>query len=159
DLGPRVGAAYKLTNKTVLRGGFGVVYGRGGGNTFDPLQSPCSGSVTTFYPSFHPATQYLFPFDNCFPPLKLIPPFLDPTLLNNQDINVFSQESGKLPRIYNWNFTVQREITPNLTIEAAYVGNHGTRLIAGFLRQLNQNDYSVLSMGDKLLQQINSEGD
>jgi hypothetical protein len=159
DLGPRVGVAYKLTNKTVLRGGFGVVYGRVEVNTFDPIQSTGSGSVTTSYPSIDPATQYLFLLDNGFPPVNVVPPILDPTLLNNQDINVFSRESGKLPRIYNWNFTVQREITPNLTIEAAYVGNHGKRLIAGFLRQLNQNDYSVLSMGDKLLQQINSEAD
>jgi hypothetical protein len=44
-------------------------------------------------------------------------------------------------------------------VEAAYVGNRGTRLIAGFLKQLNQNDFSVLSMGDRLLQQITSEAD
>ncbi|PYV81928.1 MAG: hypothetical protein DMG05_29000, partial [Acidobacteria bacterium] len=104
-------------------------------------------------------SQYLFSLDNGFPSVNATPPVLDPTLLNNQGINVFSRESGKLPRIYNWNFTVQREITPNLTIEGAYVGNHGTRLIAGFLKQLNQNDYSVLSMGDKLLQQIDSEAE
>ena len=112
--------------------------------------------MTTSYPNIDPATQYLFLLDNGFPPVNAVPPVLDPTLLNNQSINVFSRDSGKLPRIYNWNFTVQREITPNMTIEAAYVGNRGTRLIAGFLRTLNQNDYSVLSLGDKLLAQIDS---
>jgi hypothetical protein len=159
DLGPRVGAAYKLTNKTVLRGGYGVVYGRLEVNTFDPIQSTGSGSVTTAYPNIDPATQYLFLLDNGFPAVNVVPPVLDPTLLNNQSINVFSRDSGKLPRIYNWNFTIQREITRDMTIETAYVGNRGTRLIAGFLRTLNQNDYSVLSLGDKLLQQINSPAD
>jgi hypothetical protein len=159
DLGPRVGAAYKLDNRTVLRGGFAVVYGRLEVNTFDPIQSVGSGSVTTSYPNIDPATQYLFLLDNGFPAVNAVPPVLDPTLLNNQSINVFSRDSGKLPRIYNWNFTVQREITPNMTVEAAYVGNRGTRLIAGFLRTLNQNDYSVLSLGDKLLQTIGSAAD
>jgi hypothetical protein len=159
DFGPRIGAAYKWNNKTVLRGGYAVVYGRLEVNTFDPIQSTGSGSVTTSYPNIDPATQYLFSLDSGFPPVNVLPPVLDPTLLNNQGINVFSRDSGKLPRIYNWNFTIQREITRDMTIETAYVGNRGTRLIAGFLKTLNQNDYSVLSMGDKLLDQINNASD
>ncbi len=159
DFGPRVGVAYRALKRTVLRGGFGIVYGRLEVNTFDPIQSVGSGSVATQYPSIDPVTQSLFSLDNGFPPVNVRPPVLDPTLLNNQDIYAFSRDSGKLPRIYNWNFTIQQEITPNLTIEAAYVGNRGTRLIAGFLRNLNQNDFSVLSLGDKLLNQIDSPAD
>jgi hypothetical protein len=159
DFGPRIGAAYRVSNKTVLRGGFGIVYGRVEVNTFDPIQSVGSGSVTTSYPSIDQVTQSLFNMDDGFPAVSVVPPVFDPTLLNNQGIAAFTRESGKLPRIYNWNFTIQREITPNLTVEAAYVGNHGTRLIAGFLKDLNQNAFSVLSMGDTLLEQINSEAD
>lgn len=159
DFGPRVGVAYRVNNKTVLRGGFGVVYGRLEVNTFDPIQSTGSGSVTTAYPSIDPVTQSLFSLDNGFPRVDRVPPVLDPTLLNNQSVNAFTRESGLLPRIYNWNFTVQRELTRNLTVEAAYVGNHGTRLIAGYLKQLNQNDYSVLSHGERLLRQVNSAAD
>jgi len=159
DFGPRVGAAYKLNDKTVLRGGFGIVYGRLEVNTFDPIQSVGSGSVSTEYPPINTVTQAQFNLDDGFPPVNKVPPVLDPTLLNNQWIQVFSRESGKLPRIYNWNFTVQRQITPNLSLEAAYVGNHGTRLISSNFVNPNQNPLSVLSMGDKLLQQINSEAD
>jgi hypothetical protein len=39
------------------------------------------------------------------------------------------------------------------------VGNHGTRLLTGNFVNLNQNDLSILSMGDKLLQQINNASD
>lgn len=159
DFGPRVGAAYKMTNKIVLRGGFGIVYGRLEVNTFDPIQSVGSGSVTTSYPYINPVTQSLFSLDDGFPPVNAVPPVLDPTLLNNQGIQAFTPESGQLPRIYNWNFAVQYEVTSNLMVEAAYVGNRGTRLISGFSKQLNQNDLSVLSRGDTLLEQINNEAD
>jgi hypothetical protein len=159
DFGPRIGMAYKFNDKTVFRGGFGIVYGRLEINTFDPIQGVGSGSVTTSYPAINPATQALFKLDNGFPPVNVVPPVFDPTLLNNQGIQMFRPESGRLPRIYSWNFTIQREITPNLSVEAAYVGNHGTRLITSNFVNPNQNDFSVLSMGDKLQQQINSAAD
>ena len=60
DFGPRIGLAYRVTDKTVLRGGFGTVYGRLEVNTFDPIQSVGSGSVTTSYPPINPATQSQF---------------------------------------------------------------------------------------------------
>jgi len=159
DWGPRIGIAYKATDKTVMRGGFGVVYGRLEVNTFDPIQSVGSGSVTTQYPPINPATQAQFNLDTGFPPVNVVPPVFDPTLLNNQYIQVFRRESGRLPRIYNWNLTIQRQITRDLTVEAAYVGNRGTRLITGNFVNPNQNDFGILSMGNKLQQQINSEAD
>lgn len=159
DFGPRIGVAYLLNDKTVLRGGYGIVYGRLEINTFDPIQSVGSGSVTTSYPPINPATQAQFDLDAGFPAVNAVPPVLDPTLLNNQGITVFRRESGRLPRIHSWNITVQRQLTQNLSVEAAYVGNRGTRLITGNFVNLNQNDFSVLSMGDKLLQQINSAED
>jgi hypothetical protein len=128
-------------------------------NTFDPIQSVGSGSVTTTYPSINPATQSQFKLDAGFPQVNAVPPVFDPTLLNNQGIQAFRHESGRLPRIHNWNITLQRQLTPNLSLEAAYVGNHGTRLITGNFVNLNQNDFGVLKLGDKLLQEINSAAD
>ncbi len=159
DFGPRIGAAYQLNGKTVLRGGFGVVYGRLEVNTFDPIQSNGSGSVNAQYPAFDNATQAQFNLDDGFPPVTVKPPQFDPTLLNNQGISAFRRESGKLPRILTWSFTVQREINPNLTIEAGYVGNQGSRLLSANFVNLNQNDFSVLALGDKLQMKINNEAD
>lgn len=159
DFGPRVGVAYRVSDKTVVRGGFGIVYGRLEVNTFDPIQSNGVGSVNAQYPAIDPATQAQFSLDNGFPPVTVVPPVFDVTLLNNQGLAAYRPESGRLPRIYNWNFTIQRQITPNLTVEAAYVGNHGTRLITGNFVNLNQNDFGVLSLGDKLLRQINNAAD
>ena len=159
DFGPRIGVAYQVNDKTVLRGGYGIVYGRLEMNTFDPIQSVGSGSVTTTYPLINQATQSQFNLDAGFPPVDSAPPVLDPTLLNNQGINVFRRESGRLPRIHNWNITIQRQITPNLSVEAAYVGNRGTRLITGTFVNLNQNSFDVLKLGDKLLQKIEGPAD
>ena len=143
----------------MFRGGYGIVYGRLEMNTFDPIQSVGSGSVTTSYPNVNQATQAQFNLDAGFPAVNAAPPVLDPTLLNNQGINVFRRESGRLPRIYTWNFTVQRQITQNLSVEGAYVGNKGTRLLTGNFINLNQNSFDVLKLGDKLLQEIHSPQD
>ena len=40
------------------------------------------------------------------------------------------------PCIWNWTFSVQHAFTPNLTLEMAYVGNHGGNLIG--IRDINQ---------------------
>ena len=159
DFGPRIGAAYRVNDKTVFRGGFGIVYGRLEINTFDPIQANGVGSVNAQYPAIDPATQAQFSLDNGFPPVNVVPPVYDPTLLNNQGVTGYRRESGRLPRIYNWNFTIQRQITPNLSVEAAYVGNRGTRLLTGNFVNQNQNDFSVLSLGDKLRQPINNAAD
>ena len=42
----------------------------------------------------------------------------------------------KSPRIWNWTFGVQHAFTPNLTLEVAYVGNHGSKLTG--IRDINQ---------------------
>lgn len=159
DLGPRIGAAYRLNKNTVLRGGWGIVYGQLEINVFDPIQSTGVASVTTSYPSIDPTTHYLFLLDNGFPAVNKVPPVLDPTLLNNRSINYFSPASGKLPKIYNWNFTVQHQFGSDLLLEAAYVGNRGTRLISGYSTSLNQNSFSVLKLGNTLLKQINGPND
>jgi hypothetical protein len=38
---------------------------------------------------------------------------------------MIEQGTGRLPRIFQWSVGLQREIMPNLIIEAAYVGNRG----------------------------------
>jgi hypothetical protein len=37
----------------------------------------------------------------------------------------------RLATLDAWNFTVQHQLTPNLSVEAAYVGNKGTHMFAG----------------------------
>jgi hypothetical protein len=51
-----------------------------------------------------------FKLDNGFPAWTP-PPFLDPTVLNDQDIPYWqSYDSGRLPESYNLNFNIQQEL-------------------------------------------------
>ena len=45
--------------------------------------------------------------------------------------------AGRPPRINQWNIAVQREITPNIAGEVAYVGNHGVWLQSSSYWDLN----------------------
>ena len=40
------------------------------------------------------------------------------------------------PYVWNWTLSVQHAFTPNLTLEVAYVGNHGGKLTG--IRDINQ---------------------
>ena len=40
------------------------------------------------------------------------------------------------PYVWNWTLNVQHAFTPNLSMEAAYVGNHGSNLTG--IRDINQ---------------------
>jgi hypothetical protein len=50
----------------------------------------------------------------------------------------------RTPYVTNWNLGIQRAITPNLSLDVSYVGNHATKLFG--LTELNQpqrvNGYS-----------------
>jgi hypothetical protein len=59
-----------------------------------------------------------------------------------------------MPRYQNWSVSFQRQLTANMGIDIAYVGNHGTRLIDGRSSAGvfdNMNPASVLSLGAPVL--------
>jgi hypothetical protein len=51
-----------------------------------------------------------------------------------------------IPLLYNWNLTVQRQLTPNLMAQVGYVGSHGTNLV--FTNDIDQVPVSLLGPGD-----------
>ncbi len=122
--GPRLGVAYQFKPKTVFRGGFGITYGQtpsdrqqiqsmSSNNLFstssygDPVSLLKDGAPTpTPWPNFDPGQ---------FPTLgtTTAPPY------------AFDRNAGRPPRQIQWSFSIQQEITHNMTIEAAYVGNRG----------------------------------
>jgi hypothetical protein len=59
-----------------------------------------------------------------------------------------------MPRYQNWSVSFQRQLSRNMGIDLAYVGNHGTRLIDGRSSAGvydNMNPASVLSLGAPVL--------
>jgi hypothetical protein len=118
NFAPRIGAAYQLTAKTVVRGGFGVFYDLGYGNVGDEFQ---------LYP--YQQIDFLGPL-----PFDVSDPAYQPSPLSTSiNANVLSLSAVdpnlSLPFTLQWNAAVERELGPNQGFTATYVGSDGRRLL------------------------------
>jgi hypothetical protein len=170
NFGPRAGFAWDIlgNGRTVLRGGGGLIYetvnwqsfvafnnafGPGSVPTGAPVDSSgktSGGTITTgnvTIKNFLNAVPWdtpgapLYGGDtvNCSP----TPPG-SPCPIMTVDRNLTT------PYVWNWTLNLQHAFTPNLSLEAAYVGNHGANLTG--IRDINQppvgTDYSPLCNTD-----------
>jgi len=133
DFAPRLGAAYQIQPKTVVRAGYGQSFSPSGlGAVFG--QSPEYDPPITLPQQLSPANSYASVF-NLFqgPPLPaslVIPSSGRIPLPNGLQVYFFFDppSSYRIPRVDFWNLTVQHEFSPTLSLEAAYVGNVGRHL-------------------------------
>jgi hypothetical protein len=118
---PRIGLAYRMNEKTVVRAGFGISY------------------------LFRDTSQYNFPSNqvseldapNAYQPAgSMLTGFPAPILLPIPSNGIIPNAPAALTysvmpkdlvhgHIESWNIAVQRELPASFTVEAAYVGNHG----------------------------------
>ncbi len=140
--GPRLGAAYQITPKTVFRAGGGIIYG----NTATDNGALLSFALSSFSfasPSYGALWRTL---DQGAPESatgSYAWPDLNPGHLNYSPVPassaapMFDRGAGRPPRQIQWSIGIQREITRNLMVEAAYVGNRGAWWEANELIDLN----------------------
>lgn len=161
DFAPRLGAAYRLTNKDVLRGGFGVSYEpfldntyaynypvkqnnsfTNQGNSFGPAILP-NGSPATFEAGF-PA-----PLVAATPSNGIIS--ANTPLLLNQSYQVINPHYLD-PYVESWNLAYEHVLPGQFVLDIAYVGNHGVHIPvqynmnAGFVAgagKLGQPEYAA----------------
>lgn len=125
-IGPRIGLAYALNSSTTIRSGFGLSYGKAsvahGYGNIDGF----SGSYS--YSSPDQGITSGFKVDDGFPSYPL-PPLLDPSFSNNQSPSWFGgQNAVRMPANYSWTYSMQRQVTPNMVLEASYNANVGAHL-------------------------------
>jgi hypothetical protein len=150
--GPRLGLAYQLNAKTVLRAS--------GGNYYAPsLQPRLPADGFQAVPIFTSADGFspVYDWASIFPQNFDRPPFIDPTFQNQQNIDWVGRDNARPPQILTWTFSIQREITSNLVLDVSYVGHHATHLVAQSpLARRNVVDSAFLSLGPLLTQRITS---
>lgn len=154
-LNPRIGIAYSLNDKTVIRTGYGVFYGVPYDGATRAFTGPAFTSSTAWVPSLdniHP----LDLFTNPFPSGYLYPPGSSQGLLTAVGQSLSSALPSTLKTSYNqqWNFSIQRSLGANQLLQVAYVGNKGTHLAwvgGGGSTSLNQLSPALSSLGNKLL--------
>ena len=143
--GPRFGFAYRINDKNVVRGGYGIYYSGVTMNGFNA--NPNYGYSTN--PSVTDLTsgrQAVFSLDKGFPQSAVVlPPTITSTLQNGNSVQYMNPNGVELPRYQNWTLSVERQISSSMVIDVAYVANHGTRLITGSqLSDINQNNPLIL---------------
>jgi len=150
DVAPRVGAAYKITDKLVLRSGYGIFYG---GQESGPFSWPSPGFNLPFYrqqafnsPCGSPSPPDSNPLDagNCAIGLKLQgPPPPNSLMINNfwtQGYPASSLTDPNNPVLYSiapdlrtplmqqWHLGLQYQLPSQTVFEVSYAGSHGQRL-------------------------------
>ena len=114
DFAPRLGIAYQINSKTVLRTGAGIYYVRDIGNsTFDIVRNaPFTIRRNEPAESFRPNLSFDQPFVRTGAPTFIL-------------INQFNERSSYVAQ---WSFGLQRELNSNTTVEATYFGSAGVKL-------------------------------
>ncbi|MDQ6663386.1 MAG: TonB-dependent receptor [Acidobacteriota bacterium] len=157
NFGPRVGLAYSLNSKTVLRAGYSLSYIALVGMVYPTAYSNTT-SMTTTQDGITPKDLLRNPFPNGF--LPAIGNSQGLATLIGQNVT-FVDPSDITPKFHNWHFDVQREIAPRTVVTASYVGSRAIDISAaptdftGAINQnLNQLDPQYLSLGAALLQPV-----
>ncbi|MBL8211376.1 MAG: TonB-dependent receptor [Bryobacterales bacterium] len=127
NLGPRIGLAYSMTPKTVLRGGFGVFYTPGLVRLFN-AGNPGFSVTTPFVASIdgvNPVGSLTNPFPGGLQPLA--GSSLGAATLVGTGVGALRYDTP-LPYSLQWNFGIQREMPANMALSVSYAGNKGVRL-------------------------------
>jgi len=128
NFGPRLGIAFQPTSKIVLRGGYGIFFNGEDieGTTPDLLKNaPNIYPITLQRVGTGPAPLLL---SQPFPGNFLDPSAISPATLTFQTMDPHDPSAT----VQQWNAAVQYQLTPDATIEVAYVGNNARNLDLGY---------------------------
>ena len=174
-IAPRIGVSWSpFGNKTVIHAGWGI--------SFDPIATFAAAAAANSQPGLAytctaPTTSAPTPgcagvpdvrigqgFPSVLPPPTVKPSsFLTPPaqLLGSAPATVVIDPNFRQATVYQWNFSIQRQLPLDIVLQVAYVANRGTRLYS----QLDVNQISAnpilpdfLSMQSNINARCNADG-
>jgi hypothetical protein len=124
-IGPRLGIAYTLDKRTVIRGGAAIAYDATnftGGNVINSSSSPTvqNGFDLFKFAQGVPASDFPAGVQTSNPAAGFT---VGASNVLASGVTLIDPNAGRPDRTYQWNISVQREITRNMIFEVAYVGN------------------------------------
>ncbi len=146
---PRLGAAWRIDERTVLRAGFARSHDIGVfGSTFGHVVT--QNLPVQLIQDLSPAN----PWERVFtlaqgPPAAAFPqPGANGRLpLPAGALGIVLPERMRLPRLDAWNLSLQRQVAPWLSGEIAYVGNRGTQTFVGSSPAIDANEPTLAGYG------------
>ena len=144
--GPRIGFAYSINDKTVIRGGYGIFYEPLKEGSFADQDGLGFFNKQTISPTNGGPIQIDNGVTRIFP---LSGPFTPDGQNGSNGVILVPANSGRPADVQTWNLDVQRQITSNLMVSIAYVGSKGTHLPALNIIP-NQVNPSFLALGNDL---------
>jgi hypothetical protein len=154
---PRLGLAYALSDKTVVRAGYGIFY--------TLLSYPGWNSAITPGTDGFNATPTISSSNGGLTPAGLLQdgftgvprppvPYLQTTFDNGKAPGLYRIfQPAKPPYMDQWNLAVEHQFTKDFYVTTAYVGNEGTHLYS-VMTPINVLNPSLLSMGTSLFDEF-----
>jgi hypothetical protein len=141
--GPRLGTAFQIDTKTVLRAGVGLAYGQ----TQTAGSARGANGFLTVSPVGFGEPAALLRDGNVYAPGNRFGnvPLVWPDFSNRNPLPIgnlllpteiffhIDRHAGRPPRIFQFSVGLQRELTRDLVVEASYVGNRGVWWAAALL--------------------------
>jgi hypothetical protein len=149
NIQPRIGATFRVDDKTVLRGGYALAYLP----TFDTGQNNGFSVTTTLVASTDGGLTPVGRLSNPFPA------GLDQPVGNSQGLATlvgrgftFSDPERTIPYVHQFSVGVQRELPGRLALEASYVGSRTRGLPVS--KGINEISAEQLATGSVMLQTV-----
>lgn len=155
NLSPRIAFNWDVFGHgtTAFRGGYGIYYPSiFSGPFFGSTQG--FGTTSTAYSTSN-ANIPAFYLKGGFPyaPTQPLGAQLGPAAFLGSAVTYDPQSDGTTPMSQQWNLSIQRALPKQITLDVAYVGNHGTHFIESG-RNINQLDPKYLALGLSLQDQV-----
>ena len=156
---PRLGVAYEVLPKTVIRMSTGVFYAPGMTPRIDATgfaATPSFSSPDGFTPAYY--------WQNSWPTNWTRPPVLNSSFANGQSVSTILSNASRAPQTISWTVGLHRQFMRDITAEADYIGNSSTHLELGpaalgmpdITTYLNVLPTRYLALGNLLNQPIDS---